>query len=97
MATFFTVFGLSFLTALSGALQPGPLLTYTIAQTLRTRQHGWLTGARVIAGHAAIEAVLIVGLILGLAALLTNKITVWIIGSVGFAAYLLYSTFSYTG
>ena len=59
------IFSLSFLLSLSGALMPGPLLTYTIVRTLRTEQGGWLTGARVIAGHAALESVLLCGLVLG--------------------------------
>ena len=59
------IFSLSFLLSLSGALMPGPLLTYTIVRTLRTAERGWLTGARVIAGHAALESVLICGLVLG--------------------------------
>ncbi len=83
MIAFFTVFGLSFLTALSGALQPGPLLTYTIAQTLKAPHRGWLTGPLVIAGHAVIELALIIGLLLGLSALLTNELTVRIIGTAG--------------
>jgi threonine/homoserine/homoserine lactone efflux protein len=89
MAAFLTVFGLSFLTALTGALQPGPLLTYTIIQTLRAPRHGWLTGPKIIAGHALIEAALIIGLLLGLSALLTNELTVRIIGAAGTLFLLL--------
>jgi threonine/homoserine/homoserine lactone efflux protein len=83
MTAFFTVFGLSFITALSGALQPGPLLTYTITQTLKTPRHGWLTGPLIIAGHALIELFLIIALLLGLSVLLKNALTVRIIGTAG--------------
>jgi threonine/homoserine/homoserine lactone efflux protein len=83
------VFSLSFLMSLSGALMPGPLLTYTIARTLRTTRGGWLTGARVIAGHAAIEGLLVCGLVLGVVEFLRAPLAVKIIGVVG-AALLLY-------
>ena len=83
------IFSLSLLMSLSGALMPGPLLTYTIARTLRTRRGGWLTGARVIAGHAAIEGLLVCGLVLGVMEFLHAPLAVKIIGTIG-AALLLY-------
>jgi threonine/homoserine/homoserine lactone efflux protein len=89
MLAFFSVLGLSFVTALSGALQPGPLLTYTIAQTLQAPRRGWLTGPLVVAGHAVIELALIIGLLLGLSVLLTHDITVRVIGTIGSAFLVL--------
>jgi threonine/homoserine/homoserine lactone efflux protein len=83
------VFSLSFVTSLSGALMPGPLLTYTIARTLRTQRSGWLTGARVIAGHAALEGVLLCGLVFGVVEFLRAPLAAKIIGVLG-AALLLY-------
>jgi threonine/homoserine/homoserine lactone efflux protein len=83
------IFSLSFLLSLSGALMPGPLLTYTIVRTLRTGRRGWLTGARVIAGHAALECVLVFGLVLGVVGFLRAPAAAKIIG-VGGAALLLY-------
>jgi threonine/homoserine/homoserine lactone efflux protein len=83
------IFSLSFLLSLSGALMPGPLLTYTIVRTLRTGDRGWLTGARVIAGHAALEGVLICGLVLGVVGFLRAPAAAKIIG-VGGAVLLLY-------
>ena len=77
------VFSLSFLVALSGAMAPGPLLTYTIVKSLRTRQRGFLTGAWVIGGHAVLESVLVIGLLLGVAELLRSRITVRVIGTLG--------------
>jgi threonine/homoserine/homoserine lactone efflux protein len=82
------VFFLSFVTSLSGALMPGPLFTYTIARTLRT-ERGWLVGARVISGHAAIEALLVCGLALGVLGFLRAPVAAKIIGVAG-AALLLY-------
>ena len=83
------IFSLSLLMSLSGALMPGPLLTYTIARTLRTTRRGWLTGARVIAGHAAIESLLVCGLVLGVVEFLRAALAVKIIAATG-AALLLY-------
>jgi threonine/homoserine/homoserine lactone efflux protein len=83
------IFSLSFLLSLSGALMPGPLLTYTIVRTLRTADRGWLIGARVIAGHAALESVLICGLVLGVVGFLRAPAAARIIG-VGGAALLLF-------
>jgi threonine/homoserine/homoserine lactone efflux protein len=83
------IFSLSFLLSLSGALMPGPLLTYTIVRTLRTEERGWLTGARVIAGHAALECALLFGLVLGVVGFLRAPVAAKIIG-VGGAVLLLY-------
>jgi threonine/homoserine/homoserine lactone efflux protein len=77
------VFSLSLLMSLSGALMPGPLLTYTIARTLETTRRGWLTGARVIAGHAALEGLLVCGLVLGLVEFLRAPLAAKIIGVAG--------------
>jgi threonine/homoserine/homoserine lactone efflux protein len=88
-AALWIVFSLSLLMSLSGALMPGPLLTYTIARTLRTPRGGWLTGARVIAGHAALESVLLLGLMLGVTEFLHAPLAAKIIGVAG-AVLLLY-------
>jgi threonine/homoserine/homoserine lactone efflux protein len=83
------ILSLSFVTSLSGALMPGPLFTYTIARTLSTPRRAWLTGARVIAGHAAIEVVLFCGLVLGVVEFLRVPLAAKIIGVAG-AALLLF-------
>ena len=83
------VFSLSFLTALSGALMPGPLFTYTIATTLGTERRGWLTGARVVAGHAVIESLIVCGLVLGVVQFLRAPLAAKIIGVAG-GTLLLY-------
>lgn len=81
--TLWVVFSLAFVVALSGALAPGPLLTYTIVKTLETRRRPALTGVRVIAGHALLEALLVVGLLAGLSTVLRHPLTTRIIGAVG--------------
>lgn len=83
LSAFWIVFSLSFLMALSGALMPGPLLTYTIARTMQTRRNGFLVGAWVIAGHAALEGALICGLALGVAEALRAPLVLKVIGTAG--------------
>jgi threonine/homoserine/homoserine lactone efflux protein len=82
-ATTWIVLSVSFVMALSGALMPGPLLTYTIARTMQTPRRGYLVGAWVIAGHALLEAALVTGLVLGAAEFLRVPLARKIIGTVG--------------
>jgi threonine/homoserine/homoserine lactone efflux protein len=77
------IFSFSFLVALTGAMSPGPLLTYTIIRTLNQRHRGYLIGASIIAGHAVIEAAIVVLLLAGLAPLLRNPAVVMVIGIAG--------------
>ena len=83
------IFSLSLLMSLSGALMPGPMLTYTVSRTLATTRRSWLTGARVVAGHAAIESLLVVALSLGVVGFLRAPAAVKAIAAVG-AALLIY-------
>jgi threonine/homoserine/homoserine lactone efflux protein len=64
LTTLLTIFASSFVIALSGALMPGPLLTATISES---SQHGFITGPLLITGHAILELVLVIALLLGLA------------------------------
>ena len=81
-----TLFATSFVVALSGAIMPGPLLTVTISET---SQRGIATGPLLIAGHALLELVLVVALLMGLAPLL--KLTpVFIAISLAGSAVLLW-------
>ena len=83
------VLTLSFVVALSGAIMPGPLFTYTIAKTMQSRRRGFLVGLWVTLGHAALEALLIVGLLAGLSELLHNRVVIWVVGGLG-CVLLLY-------
>ena len=83
MTTFWTIFSLSFMVALTGAISPGPLLTYTIVKSVQTKKRGYLTGIWVIAGHALLEAGIIIFLLLGFSFILKNVIIIRIIGTVG--------------
>ncbi len=58
--------GMSFVIGLSGALMPGPLLTVTVAETVR---RGIWAGPLLAAGHAILEGLLVVLFFFGLAEL----------------------------
>ncbi|MCP3951052.1 MAG: LysE family transporter [Desulfobacterales bacterium] len=77
------IFSLSFMVALTGAMAPGPLLTYTIIKAARSRGRGYLMGAWIIAGHALLEMGIIVALLLGFSFVLKNPLVVKGIGLVG--------------
>lgn len=62
---FWMIFSFSFLVALTGAMSPGPLLTYTIIKSARTERRGYLMGLWIIAGHALLEAGIVLFLLLG--------------------------------
>jgi threonine/homoserine/homoserine lactone efflux protein len=81
--TIWLIASFSFVVALSGALVPGPLLTYTIMKTLETDKRSSMVGVFVIAGHALLESVLVILLLAGFASLLRNEVTIRIIGTIG--------------
>lgn len=77
------IFILSFLTALTGALSPGPVLTFTIYKSLEDKKRGYLAGFFIILGHSLLELVLIIVLLLGVSVFLQSVIFLTIIGIVG--------------
>ena len=82
-STFWSIFSFSFLVALTGAMAPGPLLTYTIIQSVKTNRRGYLMGVWVIIGHALLEMGIVIFLLLGFSFVLKNMIVVRIIGTTG--------------
>ncbi len=82
-SSFAVVFGFSFLVALTGAMAPGPLLTYTIIKSARSRRRGYLMGVWVITGHALLEMAVVMALLLGFSFVLKNIFVVRGIGVVG--------------
>ncbi len=93
MADMWLIFSFSFAVALTGAMAPGPLLTYTVMRTLDRKKRGYLVGAAVISGHAVLEAAVVILLLLGFAPLLRNQTVVRIIGTVGGLCLLLMGAF----
>ena len=61
--TLLAIAGTSFVLGLSGAMMPGPLLTVTITESVR---RGAWAGPLLVAGHAALEGVLVLVLFAGL-------------------------------
>ena len=86
---FWIIFSLSFLTALSGAMAPGPLFTYTILKTIQAKRHGFLMGLWIISGHAILESIILFALLLGFSYILTNKIILAVINLSG-CFFLIY-------
>lgn len=83
ISAFWVIFSLSFLVALTGAMSPGPLLTYTIIKSAKTHTRGYLMGLWIITGHAILEMAIIVFLLLGFSFVLKNIVVVRTIGIVG--------------
>jgi len=76
------IFSFSFLVALTGAMAPGPLLTYTIIQS-STGPRGYLMALPIIAGHALVEFGIMILLFTGFSFVLTNIIVMRAIGITG--------------
>jgi len=74
------IFLSSFIIAFSGALVPGPLLSYTITKSL---EKGWKAGPMIIIGHAILEILILIVLILGLSPFLNNNLVIGIISIIG--------------
>jgi threonine/homoserine/homoserine lactone efflux protein len=83
VSSFWVIFSFSFLVALTGAMAPGPLLTYTIIKSAHTHDRGYLMGLWIITGHALLEMGIIFLLLLGFSFFLKNIIVIRTIGIVG--------------
>lgn len=89
--TFPIILVTSFTIGLTGAIMPGPLLAYTLRESVR---HGLLTGFMVTLGHGILEVGLVIALVLGLSRIVGNEVVVSIVGIVGgmILAWMGYST-----
>lgn len=74
------IFGGSFTLALSGILTPGPILTVTVAESAR---RGFKAGPLIISGHALLELIVVLAIILGLGAYLKSALVMGIIALLG--------------
>lgn len=83
------IFAVSFIVALSGALSPGPVLTFTIYKSLKSEK-GYLAGLFITLGHATLELGLIVALLLGASFFLQNIYVYTTIGIVGGILLIVY-------
>jgi threonine/homoserine/homoserine lactone efflux protein len=83
----------SFLVALTGALSPGPLLTYTIYKSFKEKR-GYLAGIYILLGHAAIELTLILILLSGASFFFQNIYILTMIGIVGGCFLIIFGILS---
>jgi len=80
------VTGLSFFAALSGAVVPGPVFVVVVSESLKK---GAKAGPLIVAGHLAIEAIIIAAILLGLDAILSSAQAAKAISYVGGTVFLL--------
>ncbi|MFX1311827.1 MAG: LysE family transporter, partial [Promethearchaeota archaeon] len=78
----FQIFLISFIVALTGALSPGPLLTFTIYKSIKQKR-GYLAGIFIVLGHATLEFILIIALLAGATFFFQNQLFLTIIGVIG--------------
>jgi threonine/homoserine/homoserine lactone efflux protein len=83
ISSFWIIFSFSFFVALTGAMAPGPLLTYTIIKSIQSGRRGYLMGLWIITGHAILEMLIIILLLLGFSFVLQKTIVVRTIGVTG--------------
>ena len=83
------IFAISFIVALTGALSPGPVLTFTIYKSVKSKK-GYLTGLLIVLGHATLEFSLIVVLLLGASLLFQNVIFLILLGLVGGSCLMVF-------
>ncbi|MHA2304269.1 MAG: LysE family transporter [Candidatus Hodarchaeales archaeon] len=81
--SFIEVFVLAFLVALTGAMSPGPLLTYTIYKSIQTKTKSYLVGIFICLGHAILEFGIILVLLLGVGPFITSRGIILLIGLIG--------------
>jgi len=88
------LFALSFVTALSGAVAPGPVLFATLRYSA---ERGRWAGPLVVAGHAVVEVPLMAAIVLGLARLLRTPAFSGAVGLAGGAVLLTMGAFTLRG
>ena len=83
MSALLAIFGTSFVIAFSGAAMPGPVMTATISESAR---RGPVAGSLIVAGHAVLELVLVILIMLGLAPFLQKG---WVFATIALVGSLM--------
>ncbi|MFX0047326.1 MAG: LysE family transporter [Candidatus Hermodarchaeota archaeon] len=91
-----TIFVVSFLVALTGALSPGPLLTFTIYKSLKQKR-GYIASIYILLGHATIELTLIIALLAGASLFFQNILFLTLVGFIGGIFLVIYGIFAIRG
>ncbi|MFX1292955.1 MAG: LysE family transporter [Promethearchaeota archaeon] len=76
------IFLISFVVGISGAVTPGPVLTFTIYKSIKEKK-GYLAGFFIVLGHLVLELALLITLLIGASLLFQNLIFLIILGIVG--------------
>ena len=90
------IFVLSFLVALTGALSPGPLLTFTIYKSLKQKR-GYIASIYILLGHATIELALIIALLAGASFFFQNIVFLTFVGVIGGILLVIYGIVTIKG
>jgi threonine/homoserine/homoserine lactone efflux protein len=61
---------IGFTVGLTGAVAPGPMLFATIESSLKT---GWSAGPRIVLGHAVLEILICVSILIGMSAIMNES------------------------
>ncbi len=80
MINYLAIFSTSFFIAFSGAMMPGPFMTMTISESAK---RGPWVGPKMIVGHAALEALLLLTLLFGLTPLFKSQLFFVIVAILG--------------
>ncbi|VVB50835.1 LysE type translocator [uncultured archaeon] len=86
MAVLIYLLALGFVIGLSGALLPGPLLVYTISESLK---RGRMAGPLIILGHVIVEVFLIGLIALGVATFVSSPFFVAAVSVIGGFVFVL--------
>lgn len=79
---------LGFIIGLSGAMLPGPLLVYTLSESMKK---GWWAGPLVIVGHMIVEVILLLLIALGVTSFINSAFFVDAVSWAGGIALVLMS------
>lgn len=82
------ILSMSFVTGLSGALMPGPVLAITISSVI---QMGFIAVIMIMIGHSILELGIVIALALGLKNVLKNRYVTGFIGVIGGLVMLWFS------
>ncbi|MFX1328573.1 MAG: LysE family transporter [Promethearchaeota archaeon] len=86
------IFLISFIVALTGALSPGPVLTFTIYKSFKSKNP--YSGLFIVMGHALLEFLLILLLLLGASFFFQNSIFLISIGIIGSICLMIFGFFT---
>jgi threonine/homoserine/homoserine lactone efflux protein len=85
MTALLALMGMTFIISFSGAIMPGPVLTVTISEVTK---RGFISAPLIVLGHAIIELVLLILLMIGLSHFIKSSLVLGTIGILGCGALI---------